>query len=382
MITQKIATKIVKKLSDNGYKAYFVGGWVRDLIMELPSDDIDIASNAPPEIIMQLFEHTIPVGSAFGSVIVVLENKQFEVSTFRTDGHYSNGRHPQNVTYSSPEEDAKRRDFTINGLFYDPIKKEIIDLVDGRKDIKNKIIRAIGKPEQRFQEDKLRIIRAVRFAVRLGFTIEEKTKLAIISQAKNLFPAVAMERIWQEFNKMAKHSNFYDAIIKMKELGLLEIIFPKTKKIIPKKLPENSPTILWITELFPEKTLEQQLEICEYLKTTNKDKKTVENLYLGKQLASQKDTEDASWAHFYAIPNNRVLLEIISQNPAFLEQHRLRNEKLHNHIRRIIEKTPLIQAKDLDVPPGKLMGTLLKEAERIAINKNIENKDEILKYLH
>ena len=157
------------------------------------------------------------------------------------------------------------------------------------------------------------------------------------------------------------------------------------KKIKPRKLPKNSPIILWITELFPENSLEQNLQLCEYLKTTNKDKKDVENLFLGKQLVSQKDTEDTSWAHFYAIPNSQKLLEIISENPSFLQQHSARKQKLHNHIQRIIKKTPLIQAKDLkelNIPPGKLMGTLLKKAERISINKNIENKEEILKYLH
>jgi poly(A) polymerase len=378
MNTENLALAIVKKIINNGYQAYFVGGWVRDFIMGQPSEDIDIASNAPPEKIMALFDHTIAVGASFGSIIVVLEGTQFEVSTFRTDGHYSNGRHPETITYSSPEEDAQRRDFTINGLFYDPIKKEFIDFVNGRKDIEHKIIRAIGDPNKRFQEDRLRMIRAVRFTTCLGFTLEEKTRQAIIDNAKTLCPSVAMERVWQELNKMAKKSRLKEALELMFEVGLLKTIFPELEKPLFKQMPEGCPTIFWVTELFPQNNPEKQLQLCDYLKVSNKEKKYVENLYLGKELSQQNEVEDYTWASFYSIDESQIILEIIGKD---LTKHLQRRKKLHSHIQRIIEKKPLVRAKDLDIPPGKLLGKKLQEAERMAINSNIEDKELIIKLI-
>ena len=167
----QIATSIVKKLQDAGYLAYFAGGWVRDFILKKPSDDIDIATSASVDEVQRLFPKTIPVGVAFGIVIVVQDNHQFEVATFRKDRGYVDGRRPVGIDPASPEEDAQRRDFTINGMFYDPIQDKIFDYVDGMKDLKKGIIRAIGDPNARFLEDRLRMMRAVRYSTRFDFPI-------------------------------------------------------------------------------------------------------------------------------------------------------------------------------------------------------------------
>ena len=248
------AKAIVAKLTRAGYTAYFAGGWVRDYLMGHPSEDIDIATNASPAEIMDLFPHTILVGLAFGVVIVVIEGHQFEVATFRKDLHYIDGRHPQGIEMATPIEDALRRDFTINGMFYDPLEEVIHDFVHGQEDIRKGIIRTIGDPHERFFEDRLRMLRAFRFSARFAFAIDPETQEAIRENADKLFPAVAMERVWQEFNKMVAYPRFDQAIVEMHRLTLLDVIFPEIAGMHIKELrqrvknfshfPPNCPTIL------------------------------------------------------------------------------------------------------------------------------------------
>ena len=168
--------KIVETLVSKGHKAFFVGGCVRDSLLGLKPGEIDITTSAKPKEMQKLFKRTVPIGESFGVVLVLLDDMQFEVATFRTESRYEDGRHPGQVEYSKSEkEDVLRRDFTINGLLYDPLKKELFDYTDGITDLNSGIIRTIGNPIERFAEDKLRMIRAVRFAARFGFEIEEKT---------------------------------------------------------------------------------------------------------------------------------------------------------------------------------------------------------------
>lgn len=392
-----LATSICQTLFEAGYIAYFAGGWVRDLLLEQSSDEIDIATSAPPEIIQKLFPKTIPVGIAFGVVIVVFEGLQFEVSTFRKDHPYQDGRHPNGVDFSTPEKDAERRDFTINGMFYDPLSESIYDYVEGREDLKKGVIRAIGNPVERFQEDRLRMIRAVRFSARFGFPIEKKTKEAIQAHASALFPAVSMERILQEFNKMAAKPHFDQALIQLKELGLLETIFPKLKNIdITKKVlsfpyfPLKCPTILYLLELFPESSLEERLALCDYLKTSNQDKKLVAFFTQSNRLFDQPGTEAQAWAKFYANPAASLVLAVRSakiyppERLLFLEEHEARRARLENHITRIRERRPLLTAAMLEkegIKPGKKMGLLLQKGEAISINENIEDPALLLKRL-
>ena len=231
MPTFHIANKIVKKLYEEGYTAYFAGGWVRDFLMHRTSDDIDIATEASVEDVQRIFPKTIPVGVNFGIVIVVEEGHQFEVATFRKDEGYRDGRRPISVASADAKQDAERRDFTINGMFYDPMQQEIIDYVEGKKDIEKGIIRAIGNPHERFLEDRLRMIRAVRYASRFHFSIESETLKAILDHSDALFPAVAIERVWNEFCKIAAYPHFDIALITLHRLNLLPVIFPLLKDI-------------------------------------------------------------------------------------------------------------------------------------------------------
>jgi poly(A) polymerase len=220
------ATRICAQLTQHGYQALFAGGCVRDRVMGLPPVDFDIATDARPDDIARIFPKTIPVGAAFGVMIVLDDDTPFEVATFREDGPYSDGRHPDSVTFRDAEQDALRRDFTINALFYDPATDEVIDYVDGRADIDAKIIRAVGDPDKRFQEDRLRLLRAVRFAARLGFTIEPDTMAAITSMAEAVTETSA-ERIRDEILKILTEGQARRAFELMDETGLLPHILPE-----------------------------------------------------------------------------------------------------------------------------------------------------------
>ncbi|MGB7624147.1 MAG: HDIG domain-containing metalloprotein [Terriglobia bacterium] len=221
------ATAIVKTLHENGFAAYFVGGCVRDLVMGRQPKDVDIATSAPPDSVQELFPNTVAVGEQFGVVIVILNNIHFEVATFRAEGSYSDGRHPDQVRYSnSPEEDAKRRDFTLNALFYDPVEGKLLDFHEGRQDIERRIIRAIGNPQQRLQEDKLRMLRAVRFAVRFDSIIETETEQAIVAAASEI-TQVSPERLRDELTRILTEGHSHRGFHLLEELGLLAILLPE-----------------------------------------------------------------------------------------------------------------------------------------------------------
>jgi poly(A) polymerase len=194
---EETARRIAARLRESGHVAYFAGGCVRDLVRGLAPKDFDIATDAPPEVVQKIFPQTYAVGAKFGVVVVVENGTNFEVATFRSDDAYVDGRRPVAVRFSSPEEDAKRRDFTINGMFFDPAKNEVTDFVGGRADIDAKVVRAIGDPAQRFSEDRLRMLRAVRFAALLDFRIDHQTWDALVANAPSI-NQISAERIREE----------------------------------------------------------------------------------------------------------------------------------------------------------------------------------------
>lgn len=401
MNAQECATEIVKKLDKAGYIAYFAGGWVRDHLLKHDSSDIDIATNAPPPVILDLFPHTILVGLSFGVVIVVIEGFQFEVATFRKDVNYLNGRKPEQIELSTPQEDAYRRDITINGMFYNPLDGTIYDFVGGVSDLKKGIIRAIGDPNERFIEDRLRMIRTIRFACRFGFAIDPETQEAITENAPTLFPAVAMERVWQELKKMAATGNFDHALIEMHRLRLLPIIFPNLEHVHLHDIkhqvasfahfPSNAPTILNLLVLFPNANLDEIVEICQKLRMSNQEIVLARlALECRALMANPEQSDQVKWVHFYATPFSQIVLEAnaatypVEQQKSILEEHLRRQQRLELHIARVCERKPLITASILmtqGIPSGKIMGHLLKQAERIAIEKNLHTPEDVLKEL-
>jgi poly(A) polymerase len=222
----KSARGVVGRLQKAGFEALYAGGCVRDMLRGVTPHDYDVATSARPEEVQNLFRRTFAVGAQFG-VINVLENGHtFQIATFRSDGEYTDGRHPQSVHYSSAREDALRRDFTINGMFFDPVSNQLLDFVDGRKDLDCGNIRAIGDPAKRFAEDKLRLLRAVRFATVLGFKIEPDTWKAIQAQAAQLHH-VSAERIREELLKILLHPARVRGWDLLDQSGLLEVILPE-----------------------------------------------------------------------------------------------------------------------------------------------------------
>jgi len=232
---REFAVNVVKYLRDAGYEAVWAGGCVRDQLIGRTPKDYDVATNAKPSQVRHVFgqKQTLSIGASFG-VITVLGPKvagQIEVATFRQDAEYSDGRHPDSITYSTAPEDARRRDFTINGLFYDPIDSHIIDYVDGVADLEAGIVRAIGDPCQRFHEDKLRMIRAVRFSAGFGFELEAKTKEAIQQCSKDI-DVVSAERIASEMRRILTHGSRRRGVELLEESNLLTKILPEVTTIL------------------------------------------------------------------------------------------------------------------------------------------------------
>jgi poly(A) polymerase len=195
------AAEIVRQLQTAGFSAFWVGGCVRDFLLGREPDDYDIATSALPEQIEKLFKRTVAVGRKFGVMVVVENGRPFQVATFRAEADYRDGRHPEQVTFGDAEADAQRRDFTVNGLFYDPVAEKLHDWVGGEKDLRAKIIRTIGSPGERFAEDHLRLLRAVRFAAQLGFEIEPQTFAAVRTLAPKI-ELISAERIRDELIKL------------------------------------------------------------------------------------------------------------------------------------------------------------------------------------
>lgn len=226
-----VAKSVVTQLKDAGFKAFFVGGAVRDMLLGKPPKDIDIATNATPEQTVALFKRCHQVGVSFGVIVVTVKDFNFEIATFREEREYADGRHPQIITYTGdPYLDAARRDFTINAMFYDPDTTEILDFFNGRADLENGILRCVGDSMTRFNEDHLRMLRAVRFATRFNFRIDPPMCDAVI-QLKDKITKISAERIRDELNAMLTGPRPSTAIRMLEQLGLLQLILPEVSAL-------------------------------------------------------------------------------------------------------------------------------------------------------
>jgi poly(A) polymerase len=220
------AVAVVERLQEAGHEAYFAGGSVRDMLLGKDPDDYDIATAARPEEIQKIFPRTLEVGAQFGVILVLYEGESFEVATFRYDGPYLDGRRPSEVRYGGLEEDIRRRDFTVNGMMYDPAADRLVDLVGGREDLARRMIRSIGSPRARFQEDRLRMIRAARFAASLDFEIDGETFAAIGAEAAHI-TQVSWERIGEEVTRILTEGGARKGFEILDTAGLLPHILPE-----------------------------------------------------------------------------------------------------------------------------------------------------------
>jgi poly(A) polymerase len=224
------ARGIVRRLQDAGFTALYAGGCVRDRLLGQAPHDYDIATAAKPEQVQALFPRNVAIGAHFGVISVLEGGHEFQVASFRADGLYLDGRRPENVTFSTPEQDAQRRDFTVNGLFFDPIREQLIDYVDGQRDLAARLLRAIGDANDRFREDRLRLLRAVRFATVLGFDLEPRTWEAVCASAVHIHE-VSAERIREELVKIFVSPERVRGFDLLDQSGLLRELLPEVEAL-------------------------------------------------------------------------------------------------------------------------------------------------------
>lgn len=255
MTEREFALDVVRQLRQAGFEALWAGGCVRDLLMGTEPHDFDVATSARPEQVQHLFRRALAIGAAFGVIEVIGpriegEHLTVEVATFRADGNYSDERRPDSVTFSTAREDAQRRDFTINGMFFDPLDDRLIDYVGGQDDLRAKLLRAIGDPRERFSEDKLRLLRAVRFAARFEFALDPATADAVREMARRI-AVVSAERIAEELRKILVNRHRERGLQLLDELNLVEPILPEVFAMhkVPQGLPGQETGDLWVHTL-------------------------------------------------------------------------------------------------------------------------------------
>jgi tRNA nucleotidyltransferase/poly(A) polymerase len=308
MTHKDAAIEVVRRLRQKGFNALFAGGCVRDMLLGRAAKDYDAATSAHPDDVTKLFSRTLKVGAKFGVVIVLIKNVQVEVATFRTEGNYLDGRHPSHVEFASAEQDASRRDFTINGMFYDPIEDKVIDYVDGQKDLKRQLIRTIGDAQSRFNEDYLRMLRAIRFSTQLDFEIEAATWNAVCDNAGKI-RNISGERIAMELETLLTHPNRAAGFFKLVESGLARAIFPN---ITPEQahygikvlthLRKRVDFALAIAAVFAACDIELTIEQCEILRLSTEYLKHIKFLLGNRSVLLDSDMPLANLKKLMARP--------------------------------------------------------------------------------
>src|ERR1700688_846561 len=433
MTPRALAEQICATLRAEGHQAYLVGGCVRDLELGREPADYDVCTDARPERVQELFPRSLAVGAKFGVILVVEEGGQVEVATFRSDIGYSDGRHPDHVVYAdSPQEDVRRRDFTINGLLMDPATGEVLDFVGGRADLRAGIVRAIGEPRLRFAEDKLRMMRAVRFAARFGFQIEPETMAAARNLAAQIMQ-VSAERIRDELTKLLTEGAARRGFELLDETGLLAVVLPDiarmkgvqqppqfhpeghvwihTRMMLEKLQPNCSPTLAWGVLVHdvgkpptfaPAKGPGTRIRfdghvnvgarmaehICRTLRFSNEDTEQIETLV-------------ANPLRFIDVPRMRTAtLKRFVRLPRFeehLELHRLDclashgSLEAYNFVKRFLVETPpekvyppkLVTGddlKDMGLAPGTRFREILLAVEEAQLEGRLQDRESALQY--
>jgi poly(A) polymerase len=431
------AIRIACTLREHGYSAYLVGGCVRDLILNREPADYDVATSATPEEVIRIFPQTFAVGAQFGVVLVPVrretpdgerDNYAIEVATFRSDGAYTDGRHPDEVQFSKDARmDVQRRDFTINGLLLDPDTREVLDYVGGREDLNRGIIRTIGEAHQRFAEDKLRMLRAVRFAARFGYSIDEHTFAAIRELAPQIHQ-VSRERVRDEILKMLTEGHARRAFELLDQTNLLEQVLPEIKKMQgvaqpPQYHPEGD---VWMHTLMLleglsagcPKTLalgallhdvgkpptfrvapdrirfdshaeigaKMAAEICRRFRLSNDDTDQVLSLVANHmRFGDVMRMKDSTLKRFFRLPRFEQHLELhrldCQSSHRDLSLYEFAKEKFHALPAEQIRPTPLITGADLiaaGYQPGPLFKELLTAVEDAQLDGSISTKEEAM----
>ncbi|MBV9608140.1 MAG: CCA tRNA nucleotidyltransferase [Acidobacteria bacterium] len=443
---KQAATEIVRDLRAHGHQAYLVGGCVRDLLLGREPADYDVATDATPDEVMRLFPRTWAVGAQFGVVLVpVRDNEEalplpascdpksraVEVATFRSDGRYTDGRHPDQVTYTTrAEDDVQRRDFTINGLLLDPETDEVLDYVGGRRDLDAHVIRTIGDPNRRFAEDKLRMLRAVRFAARFGYAVEPKTFESIRRLAPEI-REVSRERIRDEILKMLTEGHARRAFELLDGTGLLAEVLPEVTRmhgieqppqfhpegdvwvhtlLLLDGLPEHSSPTLAMGALLhdvgkpptfrvaPDRIrfdghvevgVKMSEEICRRLRFSHHDTEQIASLVANHmRFADVQQMKESTLKRFLRLPRFDEHLELHRLD--CLASHR--DLTLYNYVREKLAETPpqeirpkpLVTGKDLidaGYKPGPRFKEILSAVEDAQLERRLQDRDAAMKFV-
>ena len=380
------ALPVMQQLVDAGYEAYFVGGSVRDMLLHKPISDVDIATSATPQEVKEIFSHTVDVGIEHGTVMVIHHKEGYEVTTFRTEEGYEDFRHPDKVTFvRSLEEDLKRRDFTINALAIG-IDDQLMDFFDGIGDLERQCIRCVGDAKERFNEDALRMFRAVRFVGQLGFQIEENTKNAISLLKMNL-SKVAVERMKVEFEKMIQSSYRKDALKLFVETGLYQAcpLFDGKGEILLKlaEFPIKEMSVLQAWILFVDELKLSDKEVTHLLKSWKSSNEQIRDVLVGyKTYRARKEEE---WNFFFAYDCPYEVASEVEQ--LLITQNKSTSMK---GLEATYESLPIRSMNDIQLnghdiirilkleKKGPIIGQVLKTVEKMILEQSIENDAEIL----
>lgn len=416
----RFALSIVRQLRTAGYQALFAGGCVRDQLLGNTPKDYDVATSASPDQVMNLLgrHRTVPVGAAFGVVMVPGSHPAegaVEVATFRSDGQYLDGRHPSSVRFCSPEEDAQRRDFTINGMFFDPLENQVLDYVGGQQDLQQQVVRAIGNPLARFHEDKLRLLRAVRFTATFRFRLDPATELAVRNTCHQI-TEVSVERIAQELRRMLAHPERAQACRLLQHTGLFSVILPELQTSVAATATTPHPT-----------ESDSQFDILQRLQATSAEAAwaiLLQPLFrpsesdgrrglagidavLKRLKMSNQEISEISWLvshrtaltglaqrplHFIkpllAHPCSPLLLAVTEATNAShngnSDDTRFARSFLASHSAAQLDPSPLITGHDvaaLGIPPGPRIRTLLETIRHAQLDQQITTRAAALQLL-
>jgi len=377
MTNRQAAVNIIRRLRAKGFQAVLAGGCVRDLLLRRTPKDYDVATDAAPRQVTKLFRRTRRVGAKFGVVIVLVHRRQVEVATFRTESAYSDGRHPDKVQFTEPRKDAARRDFTINGMFFDPLTKKVTDYVNGRDDLKKQIVRTIGNPQDRFSEDYLRMLRAVRFCTQLGFDIEPETYSAICQNAHRI-TKISGERIRMELEGILVHPNRARGASVLFDSGLAQSIFSpfddqqshKAVQVLS-KLRRRTDFILGLAGLFAGCQTKIALDVCRILKLSRNENKHLTFLLTNRGILLDDKISLAKLKTLLSQPYFRDLYELqraMQKADATNRQGLGAMIRLRRRIRALadveLQPKPLLNGHDLmriGARPGPTLGQLAEE---------------------
>jgi poly(A) polymerase len=387
------AAEIVAKLRDHGHEAYFVGGCVRDMVLGIEPADYDIATDALPEQVIRLFARTEPVGAKFGVVLVIHRGHPYEVATFRSDEAYVDGRRPTGVVFTNARQDVLRRDFTINGLLYDPVTREILDYVDGQADIRARVVRAIGDPLKRFEEDKLRILRGVRFGARLGYTIEPATWTAMLEMAPSIHQ-VSRERIRSEIVRILTEGDPARGLQLLEESALLREILPELdytehlKRCLKLMKPGSAPDFA-MAVLLHEVPPAQIVEVLERLKFSNAESHHIVELAQSLPLFPEMENMSISAIkRFFRLNRFEDHLELerihAIAGDGNLRAYSFASAKFRGLSPSDIAPPSLISGDDLiaeGYPPGPRFKEILMRVENEQLEGKLQSRQEALDFV-